>query len=370
MATIRWLLAIPLVLAVWTAEAPARASAIRDEAGMFSPRAIEEARSRLDRLEQSTGVPVIIETIKSIPSLTKESSRDERERAINQLAKRRDQQIHDEGLYILISRREHVISETLIRERLARVLPIEKRETIRDAFVAGFAKGAKAQEFDGGLSQGVQAIEEALRGVKAANRNAHAPLAVAHGPGARRAGGGASTLWTFLMIGLAILAVLVVLRVLGGLFSRSQGGGYPNQMGGMGMPRPGMGPGGGPGSYGGPGYGGRGGGFFSGLLGGLGGAIAGNWLYDQMSGRHGNMTSAGAAYPPDDPSAGVPDQGGDEIIGAEDNGGRGASWDDGSGGDTGGGDWGGGDGGGDWGGGGGDWGGGDGGGDWGGGGDW
>lgn len=174
---------------------------------------------------------------------------------------------------------------------------------------------------------------------------------------------------TILLIGGGILAVFLILRVLGGLFNRSSGGGYPNQVGGMGMPRPGMGPGGGPGYYGGGGgYGQRGGGgFFSGLLGGLGGAVAGNWLYDQFSGRHGGSTSAGMGYGPNDASAGLPDQRDDAIIGADDDGGRGASWDDGNAGDTGGGDWGGGDAGGDWGGGGGDWGGGDGGG---GGGDW
>ncbi len=116
------------------------------------------------------------------------------------------------------------------------------------------------------------------------------------------------------------------------------------------------------------GYGGRGGGFFSGMLGGLGGALAGNWLYDQFSGRHSNYGSADAAST--DYSSGVPGQGGDAIVGADDDPGGGTSWDDGAGADTGGGDWGGGggdwgggDGGGDWGGGGGDWGGG-GGGDW------
>jgi hypothetical protein len=367
MKTFRWLLAIPLAFALGMNGGLTRAATIHDQAEMFHPQAIQDAQSRLDRLEQSSGVPVVIETIKAMPGLTKESSRDERERAINVLAKRRDQAIHDEGIYILIARREHVISEPLIRRRLEAVLPIQKREAIRDAFIAGMKKGAETGDFDAGLLEGTQAIEDALRGVKPESWNAHAPLAAARGAGARRAGG-PSTLSTFLMIGLGILAVLIVLRILGGLFGRSQGAGYPNQMGGMGMPRPGMGPGGGPGYYGGPGYGGRGGGFFSGLLGGLGGAIAGNWLYDQMSGRHGHMTS-GAAYPPDDPSAGTPDHG-DDIVGAEDNGGRGASWDDGGGSDPGGGDWGGGDGGGDWGGGGGDWGGGDGGGDWGGGGDW
>ena len=47
---------------------------------------------------------------------------------------------------------------------------------------------------------------------------------------------------TFLLIILGIFGVLLVLRLLGGLFGRSAGAGYPNQMGGMGMPRPGMGP--------------------------------------------------------------------------------------------------------------------------------
>lgn len=358
MSTFRWVLAIPLAVVAFTAGAQARASALRDNAGMFSPRAVEEAESRLERLERTTGLPVVIETIKAIPNLTKESSKDERERAINQLAKRRDQEIHDEGIYILISQREHVISETLIRERLAHVLPLEKRHAIRDAFIEGF----RSRDFDGGLLGGVKAIESALNGVKIEKRTAHTPVPIAPGARVRGAAGGGSTMTTILLIGGGILAVFLILRVLGGLFGRSAGAGYPNQPGGMGMPRPGMGPGGGPGYYGGGGgYGGRpGGGFFSGLLGGLGGAMAGNWLYDQMSGRHGgSTTSAGMGYGAEDTSS-LPDQGGDAIIGADDDGGRGASWDDPGPADTGGGDWGGGDGGGDWGGGdggggGGDW---------------
>jgi hypothetical protein len=97
------------------------------------------------------------------------------------------------------------------------------------------------------------------------------------------------------------------------------------------------------------------------MLGGLGGALAGNWLYDQFSGRHGGYSGADAAHSSDYGSA-YPDQGGDAIVGADDDPSGGASWDDAGTADTGGGDWGGG--GGDWGGGGGDWGGGGGGGDW------
>jgi uncharacterized membrane protein YgcG len=364
MPTFRWVLAIPLAVVALTTWTPARASSIRDNAKMFHSEAVQQAESRLERIERSSGIPVVIETIKSIPGLPLKADKDEKERAINKLAEKRDKEIHDEGIYLLISDSDRVISETLTREYLATVLPLAKRHAIRDAFIAGF----RNKDFDGGLLNGVKAIETALNGVEVKNRNAHSPVPVAPGARVRGAAGGGSMLGTILLIGGGILAVFLILRVLGGLFGRSAGSGYPNQAGGMGMPRPGMGPGGGgPGYYGGGGYGGRGGGgFFSGLLGGLGGAMAGNWLYDQMSGRHGGSTSAGMGYGPDQSSAAVPDQGDDAIIGADDDGGRGASWDDGNASDTGGGDWGGGDGGGDWGGGGGDWGGGDGGG----GGDW
>jgi uncharacterized protein len=88
------------------------------------------------------------------------------------------------------------------------------------------------------------------------------------------------------------------------------------------------------------------------MLGGLGGAMAGNWIYDQMSGRHHHRSDAGLG-----PDPGVTDQ----TTPANDD------WGGGDGGMSWGNDAGGG--GSDWGGGGSDWGGGGGGGDWGGGGD-
>jgi hypothetical protein len=96
----------------------------------------------------------------------------------------------------------------------------------------------------------------------------------------------------------------------------------------------------------------------------LGGALAGNWLYDQFSGRHGSPAQTDAAsYTPTE-STSAYDPAGNAPVGGDDTGGMGTSWDDPGTADTGG-DWGGGDGGADWGGGGGDWGGGGGdGGDW------
>jgi uncharacterized protein len=355
MINLRWLLAIPVVMGAMLAAEPGQAAAIRDTAGMFSVDVVSKANSELERLERSTGIPIVIETIEQIPGLAADSAPDVRRKAIAKLAVERDREIHDEGLYLLISKRDHVISPVLVRERLASAVGESKREAIVEAFRPAFKK----KDFDGGLTNAVKTIESTLEGVtvgkSAVHRGLPGPGGHAAAPVGRRAegAGGGSGLGTFLMIGLGIFGVLLVLRVLGGLFGRSQGGGYPGQMG---MQRPGMGgPGmGGPG-YGAPGYGGGGGGgFMSGLLGGLGGAVAGNWLYDQFSGgRHGGANEAGG-YQQDASSSGVADQGGDEIVGGNDGG---ASWDD-TPADSGGGDWGGG--GGDWGGGGG----GDGGGDW------
>jgi len=349
MVNLRWLLAIAVALAATLGATSAEASAIRDGAKMFSRDVVEKAQAQLDRLERTTHIPVVIETIDKLSGLDPDATTAAQRKAIDALAVHRDQAIHDEGIYVLISKREHLISHVLVRERLGGLLPIDKRDAIRNAFVDEFKK----KNFDGGLTRAVETIERSLQGASGRDRAGRAPAGlpapIQHGGAGRKAEAGGSTMGTFLLIVVGIFGVLLLLKLLGSLFGRSARPGMPGQPG-MGMGRPGMG--GGPG-YGG-GYGGGGGGFMSSLFGGLGGALAGNWLYDQFSGRHGHVSSADAASPPDY-SSGTHDAGGDAIVGADDDPGGGASWDDGGGNDAGGGDWGGGDagGGGDWGGGGG-----------------
>jgi TPM domain len=366
----RWLVAIPVVLATAILTPTLEAADIRDRAKMFDPDVVKKADARLNRREKTSGIPIVIETIEEIPGVERDAEKAVKRKAIAKLAVERDEAIKDEGIYVLISKRDHVISPVLVRERLARVMPIEKRQAVIDAFTEHFKK----DDYDGGLKSAVETLERSLEGVSAGKAGHRAPgaapVAVHDLAQRQKPKAGGSAMGTFLLIILGIFGVLLFLRLLGGLFNRGAGAGYRGQMGGY--PRPGMGPGG-PGYYGGPGGGGGGGGFFSGLMGGLGGALAGNWLYDQFSGgRHGHTTPADTGYAPNDVGAGT-DQGGDAIVGADDNPGGGTSWDDpgagadpGGGGDWGGGggDWGGG-GGGDWGGGGGDFGGGGGGGgDW------
>jgi uncharacterized protein len=333
------------------------AAGVRDGAGLFSASTVRKADADLDRLEKRAHVDVVIETIDHIPGLGRDSSPETRHTAIEDLAERRAREIGYEGVYLLISKNDRVFSKVLVRERFDARMPRHERLAVRDALQRAF----KAGNFDQGLLNATEIIERSFSDVPVQPR-AVRDLPVGQRAGAQHARFGLGTL---LMIGLGIFGVLLLLRLLGGLFGGSSAG-YPPQMGMGGMPRPGMGPGyGGPGGYG---YGApRGGGFFSGMLGGLGGALAGNWLYDQFSGRHGGHTDYASTMSPDVPVSQSPDS--DAFVGGDDDGVGGTSWDD-SGGTGSTGDWGGGDGGGDWGGGsdgGGDWGGG--GGDWGGGGD-
>ncbi|HWE40128.1 MAG TPA: TPM domain-containing protein [Isosphaeraceae bacterium] len=396
----RRLLALPLALGLGLAALPAAAPAseVRDAGHLFSPEAVHKAQEQLDRIERAHKIPVTIETI---PSLRGAVTEEEYARwkgkkpveVINLLAERTDREAGGKGVYILIDKKEHVLSNVLIPNRLERRLTRSKRAEIREAITDEFKK----KDFDGGLLRGVKRIGQALDETRGESARAGGVGPVARrvppaGPGAGPRpvpqapnAKGSSGMSAFIIIILVILAVVIGLRLLGSLFGAGRSGyAGPQRMGGPGGP-PGVGPGApGPG-YGGYGYGGgygggRGGGFFSSLFGGMGGALAGNWLYDQFSGRHGGGTTPTTYNEPGyTPAAPEPAPGGDEIVGADDNGGQGGDWgggDAGGGGDWGGGDagggggdWGGGDvggGGGDWGGGGGDWGGGDagGGGDW------
>ena len=61
-----------------------------------------------------------------------------------------------------MSKHDHVISHVLVRQQFTDVLPIGKRDAIRDAFVSEFKK---ADGYDAGLLSGAHAIEKALHGI-------------------------------------------------------------------------------------------------------------------------------------------------------------------------------------------------------------
>ena len=62
------------------------AATIRDRGEMFSKDAVLKAQTLLDKIENSSGVPIVIETIDAIPRLDKNASAETRRHAIDVLA--------------------------------------------------------------------------------------------------------------------------------------------------------------------------------------------------------------------------------------------------------------------------------------------
>jgi uncharacterized protein len=372
---------IALTLASAAASGTARAAEIRDGGGMFSASAIRQAQATLGSFERSTGLPVQIETVRSLKEATtprekSEWSRRSAREVVTLLAERKDREAGGRALYILLARDDKVISNPLVPAKFAGTLTEARRSAIREAFVNGMRtgdpdralrdaslvierSGAEMARAGGGANAGNAPF---LPGPNPRPANANAPAQVPGtnprmpAPGAPQPVPGPGFPGTFGLI-ILIGGAWLFFRMIRGLL----GMGRPS------APHAGYGPENNLGGPNQPGYGPvppRGGGIFSSILGGLGGAIAGNWVYDQFRGHSSGQAHAGQSpfFPTSDPGAAAQDPGG--IVGGDDQRGLGGSW--GSGSDTPGG-WldGGSSGGGDWGGGGGDWGGGDGGGgDW------
>ena len=201
-----------------------QAATIRDRGEMFSKDAVLKAQTLLDKVENSSGIPIVIETIDAIPGLDRNASPEKRRHAIDALAVERDRAIHDEGIYVLMSKRDHVMSHVLVRERLADVLPIGKRDAIRDAFVNEFKK---ADGYDAGLlkrrRKRSRRHSTEYPSTVAGSRIAKGSNECSTGQTVERWPAGRSTLGTFLMILVGIFGVLLVLRLIGGLFRRPAG---------------------------------------------------------------------------------------------------------------------------------------------------
>ena len=329
MTRLRWLLALPaLILAT---SGPAPAADLRDKAKLFTPEAIVKAGDEMDRIEKEYQVPIRLETVETLNGEN-----------IDDVLRQHARAADAHGLYILIARKEHK-TEVGESRSFSKYLTRQRTLAIREAINGEFKKG----NFDAGLLAGLAKTDSVLSEARAeaggtlrpttpnapVGRRANpAPVPAPHGgppvPGRPSTSGGLMTLVTIV---LGILALFVVIRLLGALFSGGNRGGYAGQQRSMGPGGPGYGPG-----YGGPGYGGGGGGggFMSSMFGGIGGALAGNWLYDQFSGRH-HDTSVGQSTNYDPGLGATEAPANDDFVTPGDGGG---DW-GGGGGDDGGGGW-------------------------------
>ena len=83
---------------------------VKDEGGMFSARAVEQARADVAGIERETNVPILIETI---PSLSKVVTAEDRRKwkgkkateVVDLVAERRDREQENKGVYVLMSKK-------------------------------------------------------------------------------------------------------------------------------------------------------------------------------------------------------------------------------------------------------------------------
>jgi len=349
------LLLAPLLLL--TAATPARAASngIRDDAHFFSAGAISQAQQTIDQIERKHGKDLLVETLPTVPEEKKaqleQAGNDQRakESVFSQWANSRARSQGVNGIYLLITKDPAHLELAVGNKTQQRLFTQSDRNTVRDHLLAAF----RQKNFDQGLAEAMQSISQRMdsnaptSNSGTVNRSTSPPPTYSPPSFPRQQRG-----WGFGGIACIIVAVVLFIILIRGIFGRSggsyYGGGYPQGGYQGGYPQGGYPP------QGGFGYGGGGGGFGRGFLGGLLGGALGGYAADRWM--HSGQQSGGYTPPPD--SGGGGDFGG---------GGGGADTSF----DSSGGDFGGGGGGGDWGGGGGgggDFGGGGGGGDFGGGG--
>ncbi len=122
---------------------PTLNSRIRDEANLFSEKAVERAESELQDIERKYGTAVVVETVDTLAG-----------ESVDALALDHARRSGSQGIYILIAKKEHKISDLLVSRRfLSRIDEAERRE-VRETFESRF----RNKDFDGGLLKAVATI--------------------------------------------------------------------------------------------------------------------------------------------------------------------------------------------------------------------
>lgn len=360
-----WTFALLMLLAASSA-APAASLGVRDDAKFFSPAAVSQAEQTIRQINQKHHRDVLVETIASVPADQQDQLQQlGKTKFFQNWADQRALQQGVRGVYILICRQPSHLQVAAGNVTEAHQFTVADRDELSRMLLASF----KQEDFDGGLIQGVNFIQQRMDANAPASGSGAAAAQTGTGTSAPLPSGNTGqtnypsvphgqTSWGLGGIACAIIGVIVIIMLIRGVMGRAGGGygrpgGYYPPGGGGGYPQGG----GYPPQGGGYGYGGGGGGgsgfgrgFLGGLLGGaVGGYAADKWMHGQQQG--------GGAVPPTGAGGGAFDPGNQADTSFNSTGGDFGSPDAGSGG-GGGGDFGGGGdtggGGGDFGGGGGD----------------
>lgn len=122
-------------------------SRIVDSAALFSEEERVRAQRLMGDLERRSGVPVVVETVESLAG-----------ERIDDAALDRAKRSGSQGIFILISRNDHKISDPLVSRRWLTQIDPESRRTIRDAFTEDFRR----ERYNAGLEKAIAAIESVL----------------------------------------------------------------------------------------------------------------------------------------------------------------------------------------------------------------
>jgi uncharacterized protein len=273
---------------------------VKDETGMFSSSAIQQADQATRQIKQKYGKEMLVEVFPEIPAeLRSQYSPDRKDQFFAEWMKRRAQELKVNGVYVLICRNPSHLQVDAGADTKQRAFTAQNIEQLKNILVTRF----RNKQYDEGLLEAVNYVDRTLAAnlgsggaAGAANPQYHyqapgGPTAAPNRPATKT---GMSWIWWVLLIGIAIFIISRFLR------RRAPGNTmYTQQYPG------GYGPAGGypPGSY--PP---QSGGFGRGILGGLLGGMAGGWLYDKLGHRD---QGSGYAPPPDNSGFSGPSVGDD-----------------------------------------------------------
>jgi uncharacterized protein len=322
---------------------------VRDDAGFFTPNAVERANQLISQLRQQTKRELYVETIPAVPSdLRGRLQSAGPERFFADYSQNKAQQAGVDGVYVLVCREPSYLKVAVgDATQRAGLFTTANRDQLASTLLTSF----KARQYDQGLLDAVALVQRTMTAnAQGAATNAQGNRTLQTFPGApaqrsttpnaapapqpqqqpaERSGRG-MFFWLIVLGGGFFLLMFIIRRLAARASNYGAGqnayGGNPN----VPPPLPGNPP-----QYGNyPGQGVGGGGFGRGMLGGLLGGAAGGWLYDRMSHRNDPGAHPGQGAPPvqsnPDPFSAAPDRDYSVSSGGD------------FGGDTGGGDFGGG----------------------------
>jgi uncharacterized protein len=328
---------------------------VEDNAGFFSPNALNQANERIAQIKRDHGKDLYIETHASIPAELREQYQPEqRQQFFDAWSKQRAAELKVDGVLVLITREPSFLKVTAGGDTQRQAFLPADMNRLREAMTEQF----RSQRFDHGLLAGVDLVRSTFAqslpargagggsaGAPARGRETAGERAPAGAPApapAPRTGSPLGGMSSWLCIGAAVLVAFFLFRAMrnragqtmGGYAGRGgygspmdpnaqQGGYYPQQPGYPGGPAP------------------RTGGFGGGLLGGLLGGVLGGAAYDRFMRRPGDG-GPGASDPGQLGGGGAVEPPPSSDIGTDFSGPSGADWGGGGGDAGGGGDFGGG----------------------------